>query len=151
LLGEWGIPKDSVAGRRVFGERLEQRRRENLTAEFEPVERGWYLGDEQFRQELLSQVSMAPGVSHFGEAVQEAAEARAERLVVAGLKRLGWNDALLQQRRKGDRTKVALAKKLRAATTKPLSWIAGRLGMGSRGYLAWLLSQRKPRIHAQST
>ena len=93
LLGEWGIPKDSVAGRRVFGERLEQRRRENLTAEFKPVERGWYLGDKQFRQELLAQVSTAPGVSHFGEAVQEAAEARAERLVVAGLKRLGWDEA----------------------------------------------------------
>jgi len=57
----------------------------------------------------------------------------------------------VQQRRKGDRAKLSLAKELRAATTMPLSWIAGRLGMGSRGYLAWLLSRRKPRIHAQST
>src|ERR1700680_1235207 len=77
LLREWGIPKDSVAGRRVFGERMEQRRWEDLAVEFKPVERGWYLGDEQFRQELLAQVSTAPGGSHFGEAVQEAAEAKA--------------------------------------------------------------------------
>ncbi len=150
LLGEWGIPKDSVAGRRVFGERMEQRRWENVAAEFKPVERGWYLGDEQFRQELLAQVSTGPGASHFGEAVQEAAAAKAERLVVAGLKRLGWDEAMLGQRRKGDRGKVALAKELRAGTTMPLSWIAGRLKMGSRGYLAWLLSRRNPSVLAKS-
>jgi hypothetical protein len=54
-------------------------------------------------------------------------------LVVAGLKWLGWDEALLKQRRKGDRAKVALAKELRAATTMPPSWIAGRLGMASLG------------------
>ena len=150
LLGEWGIPKDSVAGRRVFGERMEQRRREDLAAEFKPVERGWYLGDEQFRQELLAQVSTSPGGSHFGEAVQEAAEAKAERLVVAGLKRLGWDEKALRQRRKGDRSKVALAKALRAGTTMPLAWIAGRLAMGSRGYVGWLISRRNPGASATS-
>ena len=45
--------KDSVAGRRVFGERMESRRGEKLAGEFKRVERGWYLGDEQFRQELF--------------------------------------------------------------------------------------------------
>jgi len=64
---------------------------------------------------------------------------------------LGWDEALLKQRRKGDRAKVALAKKLRAAATMPLSWVAGRLGVGSRGYLAWLLSRREPRARAKST
>jgi hypothetical protein len=150
LLGEWGIPKDSVAGRRVFGKGMEQRRWENLAAEFKHVERSWYLGDEPFRQELLAQVSTAPGASHFGEAVQEAAAAKAERLVVAGLQRMGWDEAMLKQRRKGDRGKVALAKELRAGTTMPLAWIAGRLAMGSRGYLAWLLSRRKPSVRAKS-
>ena len=72
VLGECGIPKDSVAGRRMFGQRLESRRWEDLKAEFKPVERGWFLGSEEFRQELLDQVSTGPGTSHFGEAVQEA-------------------------------------------------------------------------------
>jgi len=63
---------------------------------------------------------------------------RMEEPVVAGLKRLGWNEAVLKQKRKGDGGKVALAKALRAGTTMPLTWIAGRLAMGSRGYLAWL-------------
>jgi REP element-mobilizing transposase RayT len=150
LLGEWGIPKDSAAGRREFGRGMERRRRENLRAEFKPVERGWYLGSEAFRQELLAQVRTVPGPSHFGEAVQEGAEAKAERLVAAGLKRLGWEEATLKQRRKGDRDKVALAGELRAGTTMPLSWIAGRLGMGSRGYLAWLLSRRNAGVRAKT-
>ena len=98
----------------------------------------------------MAQVSTAPGASHFGEAVQEAAAAQAERLVVAGLKRLGWDEGMLKQRRKGDGVKVVLAKELRRGTTLPLSWIAGRLNMGSRGYLAWLLSRRKASRRAKS-
>jgi len=150
LLGEWGIPKDSAAGRRAFGEGMEQRRRENLAAEIRLVERSWYLGGEQFRQELLARVSALPGASHSGEAVREAAKARAEQLVVAGLKRLGWDEAALKQRRKGDRGKVALAKELRVGTSMTLAWIAGRLGMGSRGYLACLLKRRDPGARAKT-
>jgi hypothetical protein len=56
-----------------------------------------------------------------------------------------------QQRRKGDGGKVALAQALRAGTTMPLTWIAGRLARGSRGYLAWLLSRRNPSARATST
>ncbi len=37
---------------------------------------------------------------------------------------------------------VRLAAEVRAQTTMPLAWIAQRLAMGSRGYLAWLLSRR---------
>ena len=57
LLGEWGIPKDSAAGRRVFGERMERRRREDLRGEFKRVERGWCLGREQFREEKSCRVA----------------------------------------------------------------------------------------------
>ena len=102
---EWGIPKDSPAGRwrRAFAQRMERRRREGAEEEIKRVERGWCLGDEEFRRELLEQVSTWPGLSHFGEAVQEAAGARAERLVVEGLKRLGRTEDVLQARRKGMR------------------------------------------------
>lgn len=141
LLGEWRIPKDSVAGRRVFVEEMEKRRLEGTPGQFKPVERGWCLGDEQFRKELLEQVNSRPGVRHFGEAVQEAEEARAERLLEEALQRAGWTKADLKTRRKGDPAKVALAQALRAATTMPLSWIAQRVNMGTRGYAAWLLTQ----------
>lgn len=141
LLGEWGIPKDTAAGRRVFAERMECRRWEDGKQEFRPVERGWCLGSEEFRQELLEQVSIPAGPSHFGEALQEAAEVQAERLVAQGLKRLRWSEMDLKARRKGDPRKVKLARELRAKTTMPLAWIAERLHIGTRGHLAWLLQQ----------
>ena len=136
---KWGIPKDSPAGRRVFGERMEWRRGEKSVKEFKPVERGWCLGGEEFRRELLEQVNTLRGPSHFGEAVQEGELARAERLVVEGLRQMGWSEADLKVRRKGEPRKVKLAGQLRSQTTMSLAWIAERLSMGSRGYLAWLL------------
>jgi hypothetical protein len=136
-MGEWGIPRDSVAGRQSFGKGLERCRRENLEQEFKALERGGCLGGEQFRQELLEQVSTAPGPSHFGAAV----EVKAECLVVAALKQIGWREANLKESRKGDPRKVKLAQELRSKTTVPLAWIAQRLWMGSRGYLAWLLQR----------
>jgi putative transposase len=150
LFGEWGIAKDSAAGRQVFEERLERRRAEKPGKEFKSVERGWCLGSEEFRQELLEQVSAGPGPSHYGQALQEAIEAKAERLVGAGIKALGWSHADLRVRQKGDPDKVRLARELRSQTTMSLVWIAQRLCMGSRGYLAWLLQQRgkeRLRIH----
>ena len=83
-----------------------------------------------------------PGPSHFGEAVQEAEAVRAERLVVEELKRMGWSEADLEARRKGEPRKLGLACELRAKTTMPLAWTAERLSMGTRGHLAWLLGRR---------
>ena len=62
-----------------------------------------------------------PGPSHFGEAVQEAeAEVvQAERRVVEALPRLGWSEADLKARRKGELRKVELAWELRSRSTMP--------------------------------
>jgi hypothetical protein len=51
------------------------------------------------------------------------------------LQRLGWTEAILAQRRKGDPEKVRLAQRLRQETLVTLAWIAGRLQMGSVAYL----------------
>ena len=144
LLGEWRIAKDSAAGRRALGQGLERRRQEDLTGEFKPVERGWCLGGEEFRSQLLEQVTRSPGTSHYGEAVQEAVEVRAEMWVKGRLKAMGWTEQDLAVRRKGDAGKVKLAASVRAETTMPLAWIAERLRMGSRGYLIWLLHRQGP-------
>jgi hypothetical protein len=129
---------------------MEGRRQEGAGEQFRALERGWFLGDEQFRRELLEQVSARPGPRHFGEAVQEAAEAQAERLVAEGLKRLAWTEEVRRAKRKGDPSKVALARELRSRTTMPLAWIAERLWMGRRGYLAWLLGRREKVAAASS-
>ena len=97
------------------------------------------MGDEEFRRELLERVSTPPGPTHYGEAVQEAVEVRAERILTERLKRMGWKERDILSRPKGHPGKVRLALELRANTTMPLSWIAERLSMGSRGHVTRLL------------
>jgi putative transposase len=142
LLGEKGIPKDSRAGREEFERQMERRRWEELEPEFKPVERGWCLGSEQFRAELLAAAGERVGRSHYGAERQEAGEVRAERLVRAGLQKLGWTEKELSERRKGDKGKVKLARQLRTETTMTLSWIARRLHMGSWTYVSNLLREK---------
>jgi len=43
LLGEWGIPKDSPAGRQRLERALEERRGAEEGEEFQPIWRGWCL------------------------------------------------------------------------------------------------------------
>jgi REP element-mobilizing transposase RayT len=57
LLGEWGIPLDTPAGREQFRLRVEMRRAAETQEDFDPPAHGWCAGSEAFRQELLAQVS----------------------------------------------------------------------------------------------
>jgi REP element-mobilizing transposase RayT len=139
LLGQWGVPKDSPAGRRRLEQALEARREAEADEEFKAIRRGWCLGAETFRQELLAQMSQRIGAEHYGVERTETAAARAERIIAAELKRRRWPEAELRTRPKGDAAKLAMAARLRAETTQTVEWIAARLGMGTRGYLNHLL------------
>ena len=143
LLGECGIPKDSPAGRQRLEQGLEERRGAEEGEEFKPIRRGWCLGEETFRQELLAQMSERIGAEHYGEERTAAAEAMAEQIVAEELKRRRWKEAELKARPKGDAAKVALAARLRVETTLTVGWIAERLGMGTRGYLNHLLYRQR--------
>ena len=124
-------PPGRAAGRRQFARLTEERRREDLAREFKPVERGWCLGGEEFRQELLAAAAGRIRATHYGSERREAQEAKAVRLIREEMNRLGWNAAALGERRKGDEQKVRLAARLRKETTMSLKWIAQRLEMGS--------------------
>ena len=141
LLGEMGIPRDSSAGRRQFERVMEQRRWREEPGQWRSVERGWCLGDEEFRQELLAQMDGKLGRHHGGPERQETDASRAERLLTKELQRRGWTTEHLVARRKGDREKVKLAQRLRSQTTMTLDWIAARLQMGTAGYAAQCLRQ----------
>ena len=106
------------------------------------MRRGWCLGGEGFRQELLEQIAGERSGSHYGPELAESAEARAQRLLAQALRRKGWREEDLKVRRKGDEFKVRLAGQLRAQTTMTVAWIAERLHMGTRGYLTHLLYHR---------
>ena len=140
LLGEHGIPKDSKAGRQEFGRRMEGRRQaETETDPFKKVRRGWCLGGKAFRKELLAQMKEQMGQEHYGEERAETDEEQAEGMVREELKRLGWKEAQLAARPKGDPEKLKLAIKLRAETTATVKWIARRLQMGTWTHLNHLL------------
>jgi len=147
LLGEWRVPLDNAQGRREFAAELEARRQGEADEEFKPVRRGWCLGGEGFRQELLEQIATQRGASHYGEEWVESAEARAQRLIEQALHKKGWSVEELKARRKGDAFKVRLAGQLRAQTTVTAAWIAEHLHMGTRGHLTHLLYHRGKKAH----
>jgi REP-associated tyrosine transposase len=138
VLGEMGIPKDTGPGRKEFAKRMELRRWEDQPEEWKRVRRGWCLGDESFRLELLEQMGQRMGAEHYGQERQETAQATAERVVREELKKLRWTEQTLAQRRKGDAGKIRLARRLRQETTMTSAWIASRLRMGTRTHLAHL-------------
>ena len=137
LLGEWGIAKDSPAGREQFAGLMEARRRAEGTGDYQPL--GWCLGGEAFRQELLEQVHELASPRHTGQDIRESALAKAERIVAEELQALGWRVGELNARRKGDPRKVGIAARLRRETTVTLAWIAERLHMGAPSHVSCLL------------
>jgi hypothetical protein len=126
---------------------MEARRRAEGNGEYEPE--GWCLGSEEFRQELLAQVSAQADPRHTGPEIGESAHAKAERILREELERLGWGVQDLEQRRKGDGRKLMIAARLRRETTMTLAWIAERLRMGAPGHVACLL-YRKHDEHEQA-
>jgi hypothetical protein len=61
-----------------------------------------WLGEEKFREELLTQMSERMGTEHYGEERAETAEALAERIIAEELKLVRWQEADLKTRPKGD-------------------------------------------------
>lgn len=133
LLGEWGVAKDTAAGRRRLQQAMEQRQQlewSKETEDWKRLRRGWCWGPKSFREELLEMIGQKRGHQHYGEELRESDEQKAERLVQALLRQRGWGEAELGQRMKTDRKKVALAARLRRETTMSWDWIAKRLAMG---------------------
>ena len=64
LLGEYRIAQDSAAGRRVLEQTLETRRQSEARADYKAIRRGWCLGEETFRKELLAQMTERRGAEH---------------------------------------------------------------------------------------
>ena len=136
LFGEMRIVQDSQAGRRQFQLNMEQCRRHENGQQWKGLRKGWCFGDEQFRRELLEQMSEQMRPHHTGPERTESAEAKAQRVLAEEIRRLGWDGEQLQHRRKGDPNKIALARRLRTETTMTWAWIAKRLHMGAPGYAA---------------
>ena len=66
-----------------------------------------------------------------GELRQESAKGKGERIIGEELKRLGWKELDLKQRRKSDPGKLQIAARLRRETILTIKSIAARLEMGT--------------------
>ncbi len=82
-------------------------------------------------------------VEHYGEGRAETAEALAELIIAEELKLGRWQEADLKTRPKGDSVKVVLAARLRVEMPMKVGWIAGRLAIGTWGYLNHFLYRRR--------
>lgn len=141
LLGELGIPQDSTAGREQLEQYLETRRAQEDDQDYTALRRGWCLGSEAFRKELLESVRTQATESHHAQTRQETTEEKARRILHEELDKLGWNAAELVQRARGDVRKICIAHRLRAETAVTLKWIAKELHMGTWTHVSNLLAQ----------
>ena len=142
LLGEKGIPRDTAAGRYEFSQRMEQRRAEENTADYRELRRGWFVGREEFRQELLDAAGKHLGSNNYGSERRETDQQKAERIVLERLASLHWQESDLATRAKSDPVKVELARRLRRETTMSLKWIAQRVHMGTWTNVSNLLPEK---------
>ena len=129
--GEMGIPRDSAAGRRELQQRVEARRLAEYSVAYKAIRRGWFFGEPTFKRELLQQMSGRLGPEHYGEERRESQTEQAERAIREELRRRGWTEETLRDRKKGDSDKVKIAMRLRRETLVTVAWIAQRLHMGS--------------------
>jgi hypothetical protein len=125
--------------RREFARLTERRRQADVKEEFQPVQRGWCLGSEAFREELLAWMTTPSRGGHYGMERREVEEARARQILAEEMKALGRRAAELGKTSKGDASKVPLASRLRSQTTMSLKWIAQALEMGSWTHVSNLL------------
>jgi hypothetical protein len=148
-VGEYGIPGDTAAGRERFEQVMEVRRFEADGRQYKDLRRGWMLGSEEFRKELLEQTGKWLGPNHFGQERRETAQAGARRIMAETLRKEGLTSEGLKRLSANHRIKVDLARRLRQETTMDLKWISENLGVGSWKYLSNLLNKESQTLNEQ--
>ena len=81
------------------------------------------------------------GTHHYGEEIGQSVEERARRIIAEELAKMGWAEADLGRRRKGDVGKVRIARRLRQETTVSKRWIANQLSMGTVSNVTFCLKR----------
>jgi len=143
VLNSFELAKDG-RGRRAYVAWLEARAA-NDSGNIDPVaqealRRGWYLGEETFRDRLLSLVDKAKGirarVSRKAAGLEkDYSEKDAEQIIRRCGPELGMpvGEKDLGHLRKGDERKALVAALIRWRTAASTGWIAKRLQMGHPG------------------
>lgn len=141
-LGNIGL-KDSKQGRKAYAEYMQQRVKDLRTKagrnmykkEWKRLRHDWRLGSEEFREKMLGYIGQKleeyDRTNYSGTEKLEHDETRAERIVTAGLAKLGLKESDLSEMSKGDIRKRALSYVARKHTMVSNGWLSRRLLMGS--------------------
>jgi len=128
-------------GRRSYARYLEERAKDRKgvlgDASLDALRRGWYLGEDDFRDRVLDAIAAMPTPvrkkgSVAGAAVRAHDAAEAERLTMRAAAELGVDDspAKLRGRARFPLEKALIAWLLRSHTGVSNAWVADRLQMG---------------------
>jgi len=132
LLGEHGLQQDTSAARQEFERRMELRRLEaGEEQSLGALRRGWCLGGDDFRKQMLERAEGQLGEHHYGKLRRETTEAKAQRIIAAELHRLGWQEKDLESQRRSHPAKLQMAMRLRRETTLTIKEISARLHLGT--------------------
>jgi len=143
------FPVKSVADEMALSER---------PGEFDPdwskIRRGWYLGSQQFGQQLLDKLEGVRAVvkrgSLGGEEIHLHNEHRAKELKQLGLAALKLHDANLMDMAKGAVDKKLLAWFIKSRTTVSNVWVSDQLYCGHPsnipGYVRWVRETKDRKI-----
>ena len=75
-------------------------------SDWKKVRRGWMLGSEEFRKELLVRMQEKVGLSHYGVELRESDEEKARRIMVEESRKLKLKKTDFKDLRKSDPWKV---------------------------------------------
>jgi hypothetical protein len=145
VLGEHGVEEDHREARWEFSRRMETERAaaNDSGVHDRLLRRGWRLGGETFLSRLLDHLEGRLSENHQARERAETEEAKAERIIQASLREVGWTEEDLRKRQKCAPEKVRMAKRLRAETTLSLKKVAERLKMGTWTNTSNLLYQAR--------
>ena len=140
-----GYPRvgDTVRGRELYREEMEERAQECMKGKmkleeegWKKIRRGWYLGNASFGKQLEERLEgildQRKRSSYEGESVRRHDEREAEKLLTQSLEILGLESDGVGGLAKRDVRKQGLAWLLKRNTVMSNEWIGVRLAMGSR-------------------
>jgi len=134
VLGTYSF-KDNALGRESYLKYLEAKGAKT-GGSYHELERGWCLGDGDFKQKMLDKVETMvtknKRESNSGSIQQDHSEGEAGKLMIEALERFGMDVKYLPEMSKSALEKKAIAALLSSKTLASTEWIAEQLHMGHR-------------------
>ena len=139
-----GLGDDGRANQRKYAGIMAQRvseiqgenSAEEIEAELKKIRRGWYLGSDLFRDDLMDRVDRAAQgkkrESYRNEGMCRHDESEAVKLLEQATRRLKVGSAELCRRKQTDAVKQAVAWWVKSQSVVSDEWLCERLEMGSR-------------------